>query len=112
MTRSPPRLDSRHISCLLDCRQAGQISGDLDRDTLWSAGGRQSGYRTSTVHYLFELGHLAHPEVRGTQPGETRLNKFAVVLTDSGLAALHENVLEHPLLNTTRTNRSKIRRVV
>lgn len=64
------------------------------------------------MRYLFELGYLAHPEARGTQPGGPRVNKFAVVLTDSGLAALHENVPEHPLLNTTRTNRSKIRRVV
>lgn len=112
MAGKPPKLESRHISCLLDCRQAGHLNGSLNRDTLWSAGGSQSGYRTSTVLYLFGLGCLTHPLVRGAEPGELRLNKFVVVLTDTGLAALHEAVPNHPLLNTLSTNRSRIRRVV
>jgi hypothetical protein len=91
-------MDQRLMSCILDCRLAGSLSGDLARDTLWTAGGPQSGYRTSTVQELIESGYL-----------EPFASGMAVRITPAGLAALKERLPDHPLVNSVQQNRAKWR---
>jgi hypothetical protein len=102
------------VSCLLDCimqkRENRDLTGDIDRDTLWSFGCGTFGYRTSTIRRLLALGYLEQPVVVvPSRKDFGRPDRFSVRISEAGENAVRRLEPDHPCFRSPGENRARLR---